>query len=208
MALVEVDDLTKSHGGPSLWQVTFGAVAGEVVAVQGPSGAGKTSLLSVLGLLSRPTSGSYLLDGVRVDDAPAGHRQQLRASKVTSIFQQGNLFPHLTVLENVRIGGCTLEQAREALTRVGMEQHSGQQAGLLSGGEQQRTAIARALARESVMVLADEPVASLDRKNADAVLALLRECSAHGAVVVIASHDPEVAAHASQVVRLGAEVPA
>jgi ABC-type lipoprotein export system ATPase subunit len=91
---------------------------------------------------------------------------------------------------------------------VGLEQLSGQQAGLLSGGEQQRTAIARALARESSLVLADEPVASLDRRNADTVMDLLRECATRGAVVVIASHDPDLGANASQVVQLGAEVPA
>lgn len=208
MVYVEVEDLTKSHGPRSLWQVSFRAAAGDVVAVEGPSGAGKTSLLSVLGLLSKPTSGGYVLGGDRVHDASAVRRQQLRASSVTSIFQQGNLFPHLTVLENVLVGGGSVDQARDELARVGLERLSGQAAGLLSGGEQQRTAIARALARESRLVLADEPVASLDRRNADAVLGLLHECASRGAVVVIASHDPEIAAGASQVVRLGAEVSA
>jgi putative ABC transport system ATP-binding protein len=205
---VKVEDLTKSHGQRALWQISFGAAAGQLVAVEGPSGAGKTSLLSVLGLLSKPTAGTYVLGGDRVDDASATRRQELRASTVTSIFQQGNLFPHLTVLENVLIGGGSVDQAKEELARVGLEKLSGQLAGLLSGGEQQRTAIARALARDSRLVLADEPVASLDRRNADAVMGLLHECAARGAVVVIASHDPDLAANASQVVRLGAEVSA
>jgi ABC-type lipoprotein export system ATPase subunit len=96
VAFVQVDALTKSHGERILWQVSFEAIPGEIVAVQGPSGAGKTSLLSVLGLLSKPTSGRYLLGGNRVDDAPASRGQELRASTVTSIFQQGNVFAHLT----------------------------------------------------------------------------------------------------------------
>lgn len=212
MARLRAVDLEKSvpteQGERRLWRLSFDVLAGEVALVQGPSGSGKTSLLNVLGLLAKPTSGQYLLDGEDVVQAADRRRQALRGKAVTSIFQQGNLLPHLTVLENVVLGGAPLDTAREVIRRVGLERSTDQKAGLLSGGEQQRTAVARALARESLVVLADEPVASLDPANAASVIALLLECAAGGAAVVIASHDPGLASVSTQRVDLGSEVSA
>jgi putative ABC transport system ATP-binding protein len=180
---------------------------GDFLAVMGPSGCGKSTLLHVLGGIDPPTSGQVFLDGqdlAALDDAA---RSVLRRRRLGFVFQRINLLPTMTALENValplRIDGVGRtsgnERAQAALQRVGIAHRAGHFPHELSGGEQQRVAIARALVIEPAVVFADEPTGALDSTNADHTLELLAECVRDGQTVVMVTHDPNMARHASRV---------
>jgi putative ABC transport system ATP-binding protein len=189
--------------------------AGEIVAVLGPSGSGKTTLLGLLAGLDRSSSGSVSLDGVALDDLDEDARAALRAERVGFVFQDFQLLPTLTALENVRIplellpadrtpAASEAEQrARELLERVGLGARLDHYPAQLSGGEQQRVGIARAFAARPRLLFADEPTGNLDRATgraiADLLFALNRES---GTTLVIVTHDLELARRASRVVHL------
>ena len=180
--------------------------AGEFVAVTGPSGSGKTTFLNIAGLLEELTGGSYKLDGVDVKALDDRARSKLRNEKIGFVFQSFNLIPDLNLYDNcdvpLRYRKLTrLERKRRiesALERVGLASRLKHYPAELSGGQQQRVAIARAIAGDPKLLLADEPTGNLDSQMAREVMQLLEDLNAQGTVVVIVTHDPEIAARAQR----------
>jgi putative ABC transport system ATP-binding protein len=179
------------------------------VAIMGPSGSGKSTLLNILGALETPTEGELYLEGTNVGVLSDEKRTLLRRRRIGFIFQQFNLLPIYTALENValplRLEGCSSSKAdhraAEMLEMVGMAERSGHLPSQMSGGEQQRVAIARALVAHPAIILADEPTGNLDSANGERVINLLRDLvDEHGQTVVLVTHDSQVAARADRVV--------
>ncbi len=183
---------------------------GEYLSIAGPSGCGKLTLLSILGLLDSPSEGQYLLDGKVVSDLPLSERARIRNRQVGFIFQSFNLIGDLTVMENVELpltyrGMKSAERkkrAGDALERVGMAHRAKHLPSQLSGGQQQRVAVARAVAGEPLILLADEPTGNLDSTNGEAVMELLRELHQAGATICMVTHDPRYARHADRQIHL------
>ncbi len=183
---------------------------GEFVAVTGPSGSGKTTLLNIAGLLEEHTSGDYVLDGVEVRGLDDRARSRLRNEKLGFVFQSFNLIPDLDLFDNVDVplryrGFSRAERKRRiesSLERVGLASRRRHYPAELSGGQQQRVAIARAIAGTPKLLLADEPTGNLDSQMAREVMHLLEELNAQGTVVVIVTHDPEIAARAQRNVHI------
>lgn len=183
---------------------------GEYVAIAGPSGGGKTTLLSVLGLLEAPTEGEYTFAGAEVESLEPSERARIRNRQIGFIFQAFNLIGDLTVYENVELPltyrGMSAQARRDrvidALDRVGMGSRQNHYPAQLSGGQQQRAAVARAVAGEPRILLADEPTGNLDTANGESVMALLRELHAGGATICMVTHDPRYELHADRVVQL------
>jgi putative ABC transport system ATP-binding protein len=184
--------------------------AGELVAVMGPSGSGKTTLLNCLSGLDGIDAGRVLLEGADLHRMPDARRTRLRATAMGFVFQQFNLIGVLSAVENVELpllfGGTRAGEARrratELLDRVGLGDRTGHRPGQLSGGEQQRVTIARALAPRPRLVWADEPTGALDSDAAGVVVDLLTALNAEGVTIVLVTHDPEVAAAAPRLVRM------
>jgi len=171
---------------------------GEWLSIMGPSGSGKSTLVNLIGCLDRPTSGEIWLDGQNVAGVSAGELNRVRAEKIGFIFQQFHVIPFLTAVENVMLAqyfhSMTDEnEAMEALTRVGLGDRAHHLPSQLSGGEQQRVCIARALINDPKIILADEPTGNLDAQNEETVLRLLREFHQQGRTIVMVTHDPVVA---------------
>jgi putative ABC transport system ATP-binding protein len=217
MTVIEAVEVTKQYRqGTSviraLDRVSLQVARGEFVAVAGRSGSGKTTLLDILGLLQRPTAGEVRLNGVDVSALPDRHRTRLRRRRLGFVFQDHNLLPALTALENLllpvryeRSLDLTegLRRAQELLDRVGLSERAGHLPCDLSGGERQRVAIARALVLRPPVVLADEPTAAVDSETSRLLLDLMRGLrAAEGVTFVVVTHDPEVAAAADRVVHL------
>jgi putative ABC transport system ATP-binding protein len=183
---------------------------GEFVAVTGPSGSGKTTFLNIAGLLEELTGGSYTLDGVDVKTLDDRARSRLRNEKIGFVFQSFNLIPDLDLFDNVdvplRYRGLARGERRKrierALERVGLASRLRHYPAELSGGQQQRVAIARAIAGDPKLLLADEPTGNLDSQMAREVMMLLEELNAQGTIVVIVTHDPEIAARARRNVHI------
>jgi len=189
--------------------VSITVAPGEVVALEGPSGSGKTTLLSIMGCILTPTSGEITIAGERVDAARPDQLRDVRRRSIGFVFQQYNLFPALTALENVeyalnvkgRKGRNAHEEATSALTRVGLGDRLHFLPRDLSGGQKQRVAIARALAGSPPVILADEPTANLDTVVGTQVLELFRDLAkSESRGLVIVTHDPKVRAVADRVV--------
>ena len=183
---------------------------GEYVAISGPSGGGKTTLLSILGLLDSPTGGEYTLDGQPVARLTAADRALVRNRQIGFIFQAFNLIGDLTVYENVELPltyrGLSSDERKErvmkALEKVGMSHRVRHYPAQLSGGQQQRVAVARAVAGDPAILLADEPTGNLDSVNGEAVMDLLRDLHRGGATICMVTHDPRYAKHADRSVEL------
>jgi len=183
---------------------------GEWLAVVGPSGSGKSTLLNVLGLLDRPTEGTYRLDGVDINELDDLARAGLRGRRIGFIFQAFHLLPHRTVLENVMLAELYVgaprrgrqKRALEALQRVGLGDRADFVPTRLSGGQRQRAATARALMAEPSLLLCDEPTGNLDSKSADNVLDILGELTQGGLTLVVITHDEHVASKANRRVRI------
>jgi len=183
---------------------------GEYLAIAGPSGGGKTTLLSILGLLDTPTSGEYLLAGNPVENLTAAQRAHIRNREIGFIFQSFNLIGDLTVYENVELpltyrnmpAGERKERVMDSLERVGMAHRQKHYPSQLSGGQQQRVAVARAIGGRPSVLLADEPTGNLDSVNGEAVMDLLGELHAGGATICMVTHDPRYARHAERSVHL------
>jgi putative ABC transport system ATP-binding protein len=194
----------------ALNNVHLEVMPGEYVAIAGPSGGGKTTLLSILGLLDSPTSGTYLLDGKPVSGLTATERARIRNREIGFIFQAFNLIGDLTVYENVELpltyrgmsGAERKQRVMEALERVGMTHRVNHYPSQLSGGQQQRVAVARAIAGKPLILLADEPTGNLDSVNGEAVMGLLQELHRDGATICMVTHDPRYAQHAERSVHL------
>jgi putative ABC transport system ATP-binding protein len=184
--------------------------AGEFVAVTGPSGSGKTTFLNIAGLLEELSSGEYLLDGVDVKSLDDRARSRLRNEKIGFVFQSFNLIPDLNLFDNVDVPlryrkmsrGDRKKRIEGALERVGLASRVRHFPAELSGGQQQRVAIARAIAGDPTLLLADEPTGNLDSAMAREVMQLLEELNEQGTIVVIVTHDPEIAARARRNVHI------
>jgi putative ABC transport system ATP-binding protein len=184
--------------------------AGEFVTIMGPSGSGKSTFMHLLGCLDRATSGRYVLDGVKVHDLEDRELSGLRNRKVGFVFQSFNLIAQLNVLENVELPliyarlprNERRERAQQLLERVGLADRETHRPNELSGGEQQRVAISRALVNEPRLVLADEPTGNLDSSTGLDILRLFSELHEHGTTVVLVTHDPEVAHWSTRVVTM------
>src|SRR5438132_9241056 len=180
---------------------------GQWIAVMGPSGSGKSTLVNLVGCLDRPSSGEIWLDGENVARLSTNELTRVRAEKIGFIFQQFHLIPYLTALENVMLAqyfhSMTDErEALESLSRVGLKDRADHLPAQLSGGEQQRVCIARALINDPKIILADEPTGNLDAMNEEIVLRLLREFHAQGRTIIMVTHDPMVASLADRRVEL------
>ena len=194
----------------ALTDVRLKILPGEFVCVVGPSGCGKTTLMSIMGLLDTPTEGSYFLNGAPVDKLTLSQRARIRNREVGFIFQNFNLIGDLSVFENVELpltyrGVRGVERKRrveESLERVEMVHRGKHYPSQLSGGEQQRVAVARALAGKPAVLLADEPTGNLDSENGVAVMGLLRELHQEGATIGIVTHDPRYAEYAERQIHL------
>jgi putative ABC transport system ATP-binding protein len=200
-------EMVETH---ALRDLTLEVRDGEFVAVTGPSGSGKTTFLNIAGLLEELTGGDYTLDGVNVKRLDDRARSRLRNEKLGFVFQSFNLIPDLNLFDNVdvplRYRGLTRGERKKrieaALARVGLASRHRHFPAELSGGQQQRVAIARAIAGEPKLLLADEPTGNLDSQMAREVMQLLEDLNAQGTVVVIVTHDPEIAARAQRNVHI------
>jgi putative ABC transport system ATP-binding protein len=180
---------------------------GEFVAIMGPSGSGKSTLLGILGLLDRPTEGSYRLVGDETTGLSETRRARVRAERIGIVFQAFNLIPRSAAYKNVELplvyAGVSARERRrrveEALDAVGLADRAGHLPSQLSGGEQQRVAIARATVARPSVLLPDEPTGNLDSASAEDVMQTLERLHRRGATIVMVTHSPEVAAHASRI---------
>ncbi len=215
MALVKVSAVSKIYrtsGGSvgALVGADFVVGEGELVAIMGPSGSGKSTLLSVIGGLNPPTQGRVWVDGLDVYALSPERRADFRHEYVGFVFQQLQLMPYLTALENVMLPLAIsrlprserLRNAREALGTVGLADKADRLPGALSGGEQGRVAVARAIVNNPPLVLADEPTGSLDSETGEQVMCLLRSLADDGRAVVVVTHNEDNAAHADRVIRM------
>jgi putative ABC transport system ATP-binding protein len=183
---------------------------GELVAIVGPSGSGKSTLLGIISGLDSPTSGQVFVDGVDITHMSEAKLARLRNRSIGMVFQAFNLIPTLTAQENVEMPlyagkhpGRPSDRAKELLTLVGLDHRLNNRPSQMSGGEQQRVAVARALATNPAIVIMDEPTGNLDRKNGETVLNMIRELrQATGVTFVIATHDPNVARAADRAIRI------
>jgi putative ABC transport system ATP-binding protein len=216
MAIVETHDLIKiykmgKNQVNALNGLSFQVERGEFISIMGRSGSGKSTLLNMLGCLDRPTSGSVLIDNEDVTRLPRRALPRVRREKIGFVFQHFNLVPSLTALENVMLplryagvrGGERTKRAREALEHVGLKDRASHRPAELSGGEQQRVAVARAIATRPAIVLGDEVTGELDTKTSRSVIELLRQFNLElGQTFILVTHDPMVASQTDRVIHL------
>ena len=212
--VIDVRNLTKVYRMGevevrALRGVSMQVMPGEMVAIMGPSGSGKSTLMNMLGCLDTPTSGEYYLEGAAVSDLNDRGLTSIRRHKVGFVFQTYNLLPRTSALVNVEIpliyGGVPRRQRRqraiEALEMVGLGDRLHHQPNELSGGEQQRVAVARSLASEPAIVLADEPTGNLDTRSGNEVLTVFQKLNRErGITVILVTHDPEIGRHAERII--------
>ncbi len=215
-SIIETRDLTKVYvtGATevhALRGVSLSVDRGEMIAVMGSSGSGKSTLMNILGCLDLPTSGSYELDGLRIDTQTLSKLADIRNQKIGFCFQSFNLLPRTSALENVELPllydrtGARSDakaRARRALERVGLGDRLSHVPSELSGGQQQRVAIARALVTEPAILLADEPTGNLDSHTSAEVMALFQELNDAGITVILVTHEHDIALYARRVVEM------
>lgn len=213
--LIELSDVYKIyHMGDSevhaLDGISLTIDKGEFVAVVGSSGSGKSTCMNIIGCLDVPTKGSYKLNGREISNYSSDELADVRNKMLGFIFQQYNLIPKLSIIENVQLpllyAGCSDKEQREralaALERVGLKDKAKNLPAQLSGGQQQRVSIARALAGEPSVILADEPTGALDSKTGREVMQFLQQLNKEGNTIILITHDNSIAARASRVVRV------
>jgi len=214
--VIEVTQLVKTYTSGTnevhaLRSIDLAVPAGEFLAIMGTSGSGKSTLMNILGCLDTPTSGAYLLDGVRVDGLDKNSLAAIRNQKIGFVFQGFNLLPRTSAIENVELPMLydrsgkkrdTKKLAAAALERVGLGKRLDHQPSELSGGQQQRVAIARALVTEPALILADEPTGNLDTRTSIEVMALFQELNEQGITIVLVTHEPDIAVYAKRIIEV------
>ena len=214
--MIQTEDLMKvyqmgDNEVRALNSVSFTIEKGEMVAIMGPSGSGQSTLMSIIGCLDVPSSGSYTLDGVSVENMDETKLAEIRGRKIGFVFQQFNLLARTSALENVMLpltyAGISGKErqglAFKALERVGLGERTHHAPNELSGGQQQRVAIARALVNEPAILLADEPTGALDSKTGVEIMDLFQNLhKEHGQTVILVTHDSYVARHTNRIIKL------
>jgi len=210
--MIRLENICKSYEAdgtatPVLHDVSVQIATGEYVAIMGTSGTGKSTLMNIIGILDRPTSGSYFLDEVDVSSLDDDGQSEIRSRKIGFVFQQFNLLNRTSSLNNVLLPflyapsypADAAERGRKALAAVGLLDRAGYRPNQLSGGQQQRVAIARALINDPEMIVADEPTGNLDRRSGLEALAIFQRLNQEGRTVILVTHDEEVARHAKRI---------
>ena len=208
MSLLELKNISKIYGDlHALDNVSLSVDNGDWVAIMGPSGSGKSTMMNIIGCMDKPTSGEVLLDGVDIARESAKNLTAIRRDKIGLIFQQFHLVNYLTAVENVMMSQYyhsmpDEKEALEALDRVGLADRARHLPSQLSGGEQQRVCIARALINYPEIVLADEPTGNLDEANENIVLDIFQQLHREGTTLIVVTHDPEVGEVAQRTITL------
>ncbi|MDR1247220.1 MAG: ABC transporter ATP-binding protein [Clostridiales Family XIII bacterium] len=208
MALLDIKGISKIYGSvKALQNIDLAVEQGEWLSIMGPSGSGKTTMMNIIGCMDKPTDGKVILDGIDISAESARNLTAIRRDKIGLIFQQFHLISYLTALENIMVAQYyhsmpDEKEALQALDRVGLLERAKHLPSQLSGGEQQRVCIARALINYPMLVLADEPTGNLDEVNEGIVMDIFRQLHSEGSTVVVVTHDPEVAEEAQRTVIL------
>jgi len=208
MSLLELKNVNKIYGDlKALDNINLSVESGEWVAIMGPSGSGKSTMMNIIGCMDKPTSGEVLLDGKNIARESERNLTEIRRDKIGLIFQQFHLVPYMTAVENVMLSQYyhsmpDEKEALEALERVGLKDRAKHLPSQLSGGEQQRVCVARALINHPEIILADEPTGNLDEANENIVIDLFHRLHEEGTTLVVVTHDPEVGEVAERMIRL------
>ncbi|WP_010259441.1 ABC transporter ATP-binding protein [Treponema primitia] len=208
MDLLELRDISKIYGNlKALKDVNLTVRKGEWLAIMGPSGSGKTTMMNIIGCMDKPSTGDVILDGVNIAKESSKNLTTTRRDKIGLIFQQFHLVKYLSALENIMVAQYyhsmpDEKEAMEALDRVGLADRARHLPSQLSGGEQQRVCIARALINYPMLILADEPTGNLDEANESLVLEIFKTLHREGSTLIVVTHDPEVAEDAQRTVVL------
>lgn len=211
--MLNIEGLTKQYKTDelelfALQNINIHVAQGEFVAIVGPSGSGKSTFMNMLGCLDRPTTGTYVLDGIDVTQLKDSGLAQVRNQKIGFVFQSFHLLPRATSLRNVELPmmyagvGMTerKKRAKAALQRVGLAQRMDHKPTQLSGGQRQRVAIARALVNQPAILLADEPTGNLDSRSSIEIMAIFQELHAQGVTILLVTHEADIAQHAERVI--------
>ncbi len=199
MSLLELKNVSKIYGDlKALDNVSLHVDQGEWVAIMGPSGSGKSTMMNIIGCMDKPSMGEVLLDGVDISKENSKKLTDIRRDKIGLIFQQFHMVTYLTAVENIMVSQYyhslpDEEEALEALDKVGLRERAHHLPSQLSGGEQQRVCVARALINHPELILADEPTGNLDEANENIVLDLFSQLHEEGTTLIVVTHDPEVA---------------
>ncbi len=208
MSLLELKNVSKIYGElHALDQANLTVEKGEWIAIMGPSGSGKSTMMNIISCMDRPTSGQVIFDGKDITKESRRKLTEFHRDKIGLVFQQFHLINYLTAVENVMVAQYyhsmpDEKEALEALERVGLKERARHLPSQLSGGEQQRVCIARALINSPELILADEPTGNLDEANENIVLDIFRQLHKEGTSLVVVTHDPEVGEVAQRIVRL------
>lgn len=206
--ILELKEISKIYGElKALDNINLNVERGEWISIMGPSGSGKTTMMNIIGAMDKPSIGQVILDGIEISKLPQKKLTEIRRDKIGLIFQQFHLVNYLTALENVMMAQyyhsmVDKEEALYALESVGLKDRSHHLPNQLSGGEQQRVCIARALINHASLILADEPTGNLDEKNEMIVMDILEKLHNRGSSIIVVTHDQEVGVEAERIVYL------
>ncbi|MET3291950.1 ABC transporter ATP-binding protein [Brevibacillus fluminis] len=211
--MLHITDLTKRYESGGLEQfalqpISLSVEQGEFVAIMGPSGSGKSTFMNLLGCLDKPSSGSYVLDGIEISQLDENKLADVRNRKIGFVFQAFHLLPRSSALTNVELpmlyAGFSRkerrERATEALGRVGLAERLHNRPNQLSGGQKQRVAIARSLVNRPAILLADEPTGNLDSRSSLEIMAIFQELHAQGVTILLVTHETDIAEHAERII--------
>lgn len=213
--MIKIENVTKVFklGNEKIYalnDVSFSVEKGEFVSIIGPSGSGKSTLMNIIGLLDIPSSGNYYLDGKDVSKLTDNDLALFRSKSIGFVFQNFNLLPKLTALENVMVpllyqgykNSEAKELAKESLTKVGLSHRYNHLPNQLSGGQMQRVAIARAIVSHPKIILADEPTGAVDSKTGKDIIKIFEDLNKHGETIVLITHDMNIASHAKRIMKI------